>query len=214
MNPDDLIKAAPAIAKVAGPLAAVIPLTPIIKAILGDAADELGQRFGDRVRLYRYGRSLDMLKKAEKMAQDAGYTPKAVPIKLLFPLLEGASFEENEDLHTMWAAFLANAASAKDADKVRPAFIATLKQMAQDEAALLNWMFAQRVGFGDAAFQVAAISRVLEVQTASQPVPFDAPFSHGDLVDAFCLLGFGKGPILIESGVPAVRLGPGRPSTS
>jgi hypothetical protein len=145
MDPNDLIKAAPAIAKVAGPLAAAIPLTPIIKAILGDAAAELGQRFGDRVRLYRYGRSLDMLKKAEKMAQDAGFTPKAVPIKLLFPLLEGASFEEDEDLHTMWAALLANAASPENAEKVRPGFIAILKQMAPDEARLLNEIYDEEL---------------------------------------------------------------------
>ena len=140
MNPDDIIKAARAIAKGAGALAAAIPLTPIIKAILGPAADELGQRFGDRVRLYRYRRSLDMLKKAEKMAKDAGFTPKAVPIKLLFPLLEGASFEENEDLHDMWAALLVNAASPENADKVRPAFISVLKQMSPDEASVLKFI--------------------------------------------------------------------------
>jgi len=35
MNPDDIIKGAPEIAKVVGPVAAAIPLTPIIKAILG-----------------------------------------------------------------------------------------------------------------------------------------------------------------------------------
>jgi hypothetical protein len=84
-----------------------------------------------------------MLKKAEKMAKDAGFTPQAVPIKLLFPLPEGASFEENEDLHTIWAALLANAASPENAEKVRPGFIATLRQMASDEASLLAWMHEQ-----------------------------------------------------------------------
>src|SRR5258708_16760199 len=141
MDANEIIKHTPEIAKIAGPVAAAIPLTPIIKAILGHAADEAGQRFGDRVRLYRYGRSLDMLKKAEKMAKDAGFTPKTVPIKLLFPLLEGASFEEDENLHTMWAALLANAASPENAEKVRPGFIAILRQMAPDEAALLNWLY-------------------------------------------------------------------------
>ena len=72
------------------------------------------------------------------MAKDAGFTPKAVPIKLLFPLLEGASLEEDETLHDMWAALLANASSPEDSDKVRPGFIAMLKQMAPDEAALLK----------------------------------------------------------------------------
>jgi hypothetical protein len=52
----------------------------------------------------RVGRQLDCIKKAEKMAKEAGFTPKAVPPKILFPLLDGASMEDNEELHTMWAA--------------------------------------------------------------------------------------------------------------
>src|SRR5262245_1502120 len=97
---------------------------------------------GIGLRLYRYGRRLDMLKKAEKMAKDAGFTPKAVPSKLLFPLHEGASFEEDEDLHTMWAALLANAALPEARNCVRPGFIAILRQLSIDEGALLNWVYS------------------------------------------------------------------------
>jgi hypothetical protein len=141
MNPDDLLKAAPEIAKGAGALAAAIPFTAIVKRMLVPAADELAEMWRDRVRLYRYGRQLKLLEKVENMAQEAGFTPEAVPPKILFPLLEGASFEENEDLHTMWAALLANAASPENAESVRPSFLAILKHMAPDEAKLLNWMY-------------------------------------------------------------------------
>src|SRR6266576_1569244 len=129
MNPDDILKAAPAIAKVAGPLAAAIPFTGIVKRVLGPAADELAEMWRDQVRLYRYERQLKCVEKAERMAKDAGFTPQAVPPKILFPLLEGASFEEDETLHTMWAALLANAASPEKAGSVRPGFIAILRQM-------------------------------------------------------------------------------------
>jgi hypothetical protein len=140
MNPDDIIKAAPEIAKGAGALAAAIPFTAIVKRMLGPAADEVAARWRDSVRLYRFGRQLECLKKAEKMALDAGFTPNAVPIKFLFPLLEGASFEEDGSLHTMWAALLANAASPDNSENVRPGFIAVLRQMARDEAGVLNWI--------------------------------------------------------------------------
>jgi hypothetical protein len=93
--------------------------------MLGPAADELAEMWRDQVRLYRYERQLKCVEKAEKMAEEAGFTPQAVPPKILFPLLEGASFEENEDLHTMWAALLANAASSENAQKVKPGFVAT-----------------------------------------------------------------------------------------
>jgi len=69
-------------------------------------------------------------------------TPKAVPIKTLFPLLEGASLDEDENLHDMWAALLANA--ALDEKKVPPGFVAILKEMSPDEAMLLRWISEQQ----------------------------------------------------------------------
>lgn len=143
MNPDDLIKTAPALAKGAAAFGAAIPFTAIAKRMLGPAADEVAEMWRDHVRLYRYERQLSCLKKAEKMAGDAGFTPTAVPIKVLFPLLEGASFEEDEDIHTMWAALLANAANPEFCMKVRPGFVAALKQLSADEAALLSWFYTE-----------------------------------------------------------------------
>ena len=140
MDPTELIKAAPEIAKGAGALAAAVPFTAIVKRMLGPAADELAEMWRDQVRLYRYERQVKCVQKAEKMAEDAGFTPQAVPPKILFPLLEGASFEDDESLHDMWAALLANAASPENAEMVRPGFIAILKQMCPDEALLLNWI--------------------------------------------------------------------------
>jgi hypothetical protein len=138
MDPNEIIKHAPELLKGGAAVAGALKFTDIIKAMLGPATVEIAERFRDEVRLYRFGRQLACLKKAEQMAKDAGFTPKAVPIKLLFPLLEGASLEEDEDLHTMWAALLANAASPTNAEQVRPGFVAILKQMAPDEVVLLK----------------------------------------------------------------------------
>src|SRR3981189_3837933 len=111
MDANEIINVAPAIAKIAGPVAAAIPFTAIVKKMLGPAADELAEVWRDQVRMYRYERQLKCVEKAERMAQEAGFTPQAVPPKILFPLLEGASFEDDENLHDMWAALLATAAS-------------------------------------------------------------------------------------------------------
>src|SRR5580658_4151407 len=122
MDPNEIIKAAPEIAKGAAAVGAAIPFTSIAKRMLGPAADEVAEMWRDQVRVYRYGRQVKLLEKVEKMAQEAGFSPQAVPPKLLFPLLEGASFEDNESLHTMWAALLANAASPDNAQNVRANF--------------------------------------------------------------------------------------------
>jgi hypothetical protein len=58
--------------------------------------------------------------------------------------LEGASLEEDDNLHTMWSALLANASSPDRASQIRPGYIAVLRQLAPDEAALLNWIWTDR----------------------------------------------------------------------
>ena len=161
MDPNEIIKAAPEIAKGLTAVGAAIPFTSMVKKMLGPAADEVAEMWRDQVRVYRYGRQLKLLEKAERMAQEAGFTPQAVPPKILFPLLEGASFEDNEDLHTMWAALLANAASPENAGKIRPGFIATLRQMASDEAVLLAWMHGQTWSSeGETAFSTQILYKV------------------------------------------------------
>jgi hypothetical protein len=148
MDPNELITHAPELLKGGAALAGALKFTDVIKAMLGPATAEIAERFRDEVRVYRFGRQLECLKKAEQMAKEAGFTPKSVPIKLLFPLLEGASLEENEDLHTMWAALLANAASPAQVEMVRPGFIAILRQMAPDEASLLKVIADLTDGYG------------------------------------------------------------------
>ena len=51
-----------------------IPSTGIVKAMLGDAAGEVAQQLRDQIRVYRYGRSLKLLERAERMAQDVAFT--------------------------------------------------------------------------------------------------------------------------------------------
>jgi hypothetical protein len=141
MDPKEIIQASVEIAKSGATIGAVIPFTALVKRMLGPASDEIAERIRDEIRIYRYGRQLSLLQKAEKMAMKAGYTPKAVSPKLLFSLLEGASLEENEDLHDMWAALLANAASPKMDENVRPSFLDTMKLLTPDTAHFLNALY-------------------------------------------------------------------------
>src|ERR1700733_524274 len=131
MDGSEIAKHIPEIVSGAARVAAgSIPFTGIVKRMLGPAADEVAAMWADKVRLYRYERQLKCVEKAEKIAQEAGFTPQAVPPKILFPLLEGASMENDEHLHDMWSNLLANASSPTTAHLVRPAFIKLLRGMA------------------------------------------------------------------------------------
>jgi Abortive infection alpha len=130
---------APEIIKTGGSVIAALKLTDIGRAILGPATAEFADRLRDQVRMYRFSRQLEAMQKAEKMVADAGLTPNAVPLKLLFPLLEGASLEEDEDLHSMWAALLANASTSKFGEYF--GFVGVLQQLTKDDAQLLQHIY-------------------------------------------------------------------------
>lgn len=113
------------------------PVQDLFLKLTGPAAEEYGLMWSDSVRMRRTKRLVSGLAKTKKMLEDAGVQADIVPDKLLLPIFEGMSMEDDENLSKMWASLLANAASPENAQKVRPGFIATLKQMAPDEAALL-----------------------------------------------------------------------------
>lgn len=109
-----------------------VPAAEILKRVVLPSADALGERLKSRVER--------CFEKSAKMLDDAGSTVQAVPDKLVIEILQGASLEENENLHTMFASLLANAASVENAASVQSGFVAILKQMSPAEALLLKFI--------------------------------------------------------------------------
>ena len=131
------------------------PASDVLLKLLGPAAQETGQMLGDIVRVYRLGRSVKLLNKVKRLAEEAGFEPRAVPVRLLLPILEVASLEQDEDLHTMWANLLANAANpSTDPDLTGwPAFLEVLKQLSPYEARFLERLYGRALRYGRAIFQ-------------------------------------------------------------
>src|SRR5262249_42977705 len=138
MDPAEIVHTGLTAVKLGAAAGASIPFTTLARKMLGPAADEVAEMLRDSIRIYRYQRQLKLLHKAEVMTNAAGYTPQTVSLKLLFPLLEGASLEENEDLHSMWAALLAHASHPGSVSLVLPSFTEVLRVLTVDEARLLD----------------------------------------------------------------------------
>lgn len=113
------------------------PVTELIKKIAGPAAEEVGLSIQDSIKVYRAKRQYQLFEKMRRFVSDAGYDPGRIPLKVLLPSLEYASVEEDEDLHTMWAALLANAANP-NYDAVPAYFPDILRQLSPSDAALLR----------------------------------------------------------------------------
>jgi hypothetical protein len=114
------------------------PAADLIKRIGGPVADEIGEYLAASVRPYTVVRQVEAVAKAQQMLNDRGLSTHSVPPRLLLPILEGASIEDEEDLHTKWSALLANAASS---DKVHPSYVEILKQLTPDDARLLDKLY-------------------------------------------------------------------------
>jgi len=115
------------------------PVGDLVKRIAAPLADEVGESLALVARPYRIMLSVKMFQKTQRMLKEAGVTPHAVPPRLFLPILENASIQDDEDLHTRWAALLANAAASTKL--VHPSYIEILKQLAPEDAALLDKLY-------------------------------------------------------------------------
>jgi hypothetical protein len=115
MDGSEIVKHIRELQPIVTTIVAGVPLGEIIKSIVLPSTNLLGKRMANRIER--------LFEKTEEMVREAGTTPQAVPDSVLVPLLQGASLTDNEDLHTMWAALLANAASMENAENVRPGFM-------------------------------------------------------------------------------------------
>ena len=118
---------------------AIEPVSDLIKRIAGPLADEIGESLAFIARPYRIALGLKMFRKTQRMVKEAGMAAQPVPPRLFLPMLEAASIENDEDLHTRWAGLLANAATSPGS--VHPSYIEILKQLAPEDAALLEKLY-------------------------------------------------------------------------
>lgn len=109
----------------------------------GQAADELGVDFGNRVRAWRIANAVNLYTRTRRILEEAGLPANAVPPRLFLPLVEAASVEDNESLQEMWAGLLATATQAPD--EVPPSFVETLKQMTPNEARFIDKVYCDRM---------------------------------------------------------------------
>ncbi len=111
--------------------------------LLGPATEEIGLVLQDKVKLYRFNNQLRILAKAEAMLQKAGLTPKAIPFRTLFPIIEASAFEDDESLCIKWAALLANSAASVNSSAAHPSFPRILSEIAPAEARFLDYLYSK-----------------------------------------------------------------------
>ena len=82
----------------------------MLKSLAGPSIEEVGAILGDNVRVYRLKDLLRTARKTERILKDAGLKVKAVPSRLLLPILDTCSVEDAVRIFMeRWAGLLATA---------------------------------------------------------------------------------------------------------
>jgi hypothetical protein len=119
----------------------VKPIADLIQKLAGSAAEEIGLTLQDSIKVYRAKRQIKLLEKVADVVNKRGLTPSEVPLKILLPVMDNASVEADEDLHSAWAALLVNAADPITGSGILPCFVEILKQLSGGEAIFLGAVY-------------------------------------------------------------------------
>ena len=104
---------------------------------------EVGALVKDKISARRFRNLIPIVIEAKRQLANAGLSPHEVPLKIIHPLLEAASLEEDESLRERWAALLANSARSDDSGEILASFPAILKELSSREVRFLSALYQQ-----------------------------------------------------------------------
>ena len=140
--------------------------------LAGKAATETGELFADQIRYWRFKNQVSILGKAEAILTQSGLQARAVNLKLLVPLIEHASLEENEDAQLLWAHLLVNATQDQANVVLHRTCVDLLKTLSGIEAELLKTMFLAWKAEEDMAFAFAIANELKPPSVPDNAVAF------------------------------------------
>jgi hypothetical protein len=114
-------------------------VTEVVGRILTPTADAMGKDIAEAYTAWRQRRAeraTTLLVRSAGVIVESGEEPQTVPGRLLFPILERGSVEEDDSLFEKWTALLANASTRPSG--VLPAFASILAELSPTEARLLE----------------------------------------------------------------------------
>jgi hypothetical protein len=149
-------------------------ISNFVEKIAGPAAEEVGLMLQDNIKVYRMKNQLRLMDKAESILRKSGRDPKAVPYRVLLPILEKGSLEDNEQLNDKWASLLANASNGSGKYSVTPSYPNILEQISPAEAKMLDFIYSSLSTLGlDKALHFESVRKATELDEESVKIMID-----------------------------------------
>jgi hypothetical protein len=113
----------------------------LMKTLFGNSFDELGGMITDQVKYRRFNAQLSIIEKAERRLKEKKINPKSVSLKVLAPLIEFISYEEDPSLQEKWANLTANILQIDNDTLFQQNSISTLNKLSNDEISILEGLY-------------------------------------------------------------------------
>lgn len=117
----------------------------LLKTLFGPSMDEIGGMISDNVRLRRFKNQLKIFTKAQDILKEKKIDPKKVSLKVLAPLIEFSSYEEEESLQSKWSSLTAHILSDKTDIIFHQNCISILNKLSTEDAILLDFFHQQLI---------------------------------------------------------------------
>ncbi|WP_299162815.1 Abi-alpha family protein [uncultured Tenacibaculum sp.] len=113
----------------------------VIKAVLGPSVSQISETFADNFRLRRFKNQIKILTKAQEHIEKLGFDPKQVNLKVLAPLVQLSSLEENIELQERWAKLITNIVKIEGQTLLKQNSIEIISKISNEEAQLIDFLY-------------------------------------------------------------------------
>lgn len=114
-------------------------VSKFLEKVIPNFVLEGGGILSDTVRFWRWKNQINIIKKVKSIVENSKLDKKQVPLKILLPIMENASLEEEEIIQNKWANILANAITASK--NITPNYAEILKELSVLEVVILDKLF-------------------------------------------------------------------------
>ena len=115
----------------------------LAKSLFGSSVNELAGSFTDSLRLRRFKNQIDILEKAEKHIKERGLNPKNIDLKILAPLVNFISLEENPELQEIWAKLITNIVTIEGRTLLKQNSLDIISKISNEEVKILNYIYEE-----------------------------------------------------------------------
>jgi len=155
----------------------------LIKTLFGPSFDEIGGMISDSVKLRRFKNQLKIFGKAQEILKEKNIDPKKVSLKVLAPLIDYSSLEEEEELQVKWSKLTAHILSVTSDTVFHQNCISILNKLSSEEAVLLDQLHDKLNQKRTSKFQT---QEAYSQQTISRElIPLKPPSPGGYPLDHF-----------------------------